>query len=60
MEYETITFDEEIHRTENAVLYQLDDERHWVPLSVIREEVQGPNSTEVEVAVWWATKNNLV
>ncbi len=71
MDVEYVTVDAYVvGQTEKAVKLQIPDwdvdEAHiWVPKSVIEdvesvlEELGGDESVDVEIAAWWARKNDL-
>ena len=56
MELVTIYFDELIHTTAEAKLYQIEDQQVWIPISQIEDE----NDDWFEIPYWLALDKGLI
>ncbi len=58
-EYVEIEVDAVMRETAKAILFAIDDERVWIPKSVIDEE-QSDFDSSIFVAEWFAEKAGLI
>lgn len=63
-DYVEVDFDEVIHETENAVLFEFDKDRGrevWVPRSALQSlDVRRNGSGSVEIVEWFAKEHGLI
>lgn len=55
---ELVEYDEELHETDDALLFLIDGEKVWIPKLVI--EAQDEETGMLEVAAWFCEKEGLV
>lgn len=58
METTTLIFDEILHETDNAILFDFGGEEAWIPKSQIHNDPYNDGS-EVEVSAWFVEKEGL-
>lgn len=57
METEQIEYEEQLHETDDAVLFLIDGDKVWIPKSVIEDDDE---MGTIEVATWFCEKEELV
>ena len=56
-----LPFDEILHKSDEAVLFDMGDEEVWLPKRQIKEiDESDPKRKTVSIPVWLATKKGLV
>lgn len=55
-----IDFDYVVHETEEAVLFNIDDEGRWIPKSLIANLGSFEDDEYLELPVWFAEQEGLV
>lgn len=58
--YADVDFDSVLIETDGAILFNIDEEEIWIPLSVIDTDSFDEQDKVVSVEIWYATKEGLI